>query len=123
MTEVATETKRPVPAWVGVAVVVLCLAGGGGFLWWYLHDPLGAGELIPDPDRSAMVAPRPRAMRRPSIQQAASSDNITVSETAKGTTYTARAGGNIMEAEKAKSGAMSYAFRYNRKDLLSQDQK
>src|SRR3954470_11224445 len=54
-----SEEKRPVPAWMGIVVVLLCLIGGGGFLYWYLHDPLASGEAVSDPDRTVAPTPRP----------------------------------------------------------------
>src|SRR5436190_23896327 len=111
-TQVKADVERPVPAWVGIAVVVLCLACGGGFLWWYMREPLpGAGEVIPDPDRQ--VARAPNRVNRPRVTVNENADGIRASAGARGTTYTvkANAGKSLMDVDRS-SAANPYSFRY-----------
>jgi len=117
------QVERPVPAWVGIAVVVVCLAAGGAFLWWYLREPLpGQGEVVSDPGRSyngSRAVVRPRAMR-PS--QNPDADGVKTVNTGGKTIYNVRAdqGKSLMDVDKSTS---NYVFRYQRKDLLTSEQR
>jgi Spy/CpxP family protein refolding chaperone len=123
----AQQVERPIPAWIGIAVVLICLSVGGAFLWWYLREPLpSAGEIIPDAGRTVSGGGRVARPRPPRIAQVSpDADGVRVSSSNGKTTYNVRAdqGKSLMDVDKAGSGALSYVFRYQRKDLLTSDQR
>ena len=118
------QVERPVPAWVGIAVVLVCLLAGGAFLWWYLREPLpSAGEVISDPGRSANSGGRVVRPRQGRVVQAnPDADGVKVSNTGGKTIYNVRAdqGKSLMDVDKSAS---NYAFHYQRKDLLTPEQR
>src|SRR5205814_10153364 len=66
----------------------------------------------------------PRAPRRVVQASDTPTDGVKVSsETARGTTWLVRSGTNLMEVEHPSSGSDVYHLRYNRRDLLTQEQR
>jgi Spy/CpxP family protein refolding chaperone len=109
--------RRRVPAWVGVALVVICFVAGAAFIWWVVRDPLSGGsDFIPDPNGSTSMRPRAvfRAPPNPESIRKTSDDN--------GGVYVAQAFGTVMNIEE-NNGNPKYTFRYLKKDLLPADIK
>lgn len=108
--------QRRVPAWVGVALVILCFLAGIAFIWWVVDYPLSGGkDFVPDPNGA--TAMRPRAFRNPT-----SPESISKTSDDNGGTYVARSFGTIMTIEE-NGGSPKYTFRYQKKDLLPADIK
>src|SRR5690242_18206911 len=114
MTEAAFDkgaaTERPVPAWVGLALVSVCLLAGVAFIWWVVRDPLSGGaDFIPDPNGPVAGGRGPRVAFRPPP----SPDTVRkVNETDKQTTYIAQVGGTMMDIAIMKDGKHRYQYRY-----------
>lgn len=107
--------RRRVPAWVGMALVFICLVAGGAFIWWVVRDPLSGGtDFIPDANPSGIDRPRAvfRAPPNPESIRKESDNN--------GGTYVAQSNGTVMTIEL---NGPKYTFRYLKKDLLPQDVK
>lgn len=113
MTEMSQNAaeRRPVPAWVGVVLIMLCFAAGGGFIWWIVGSPLGGGaDFIPDPNHSTPNRPRVAFQAPPNPES--------VRKTSVG--YIAQADGTVMNIDTA-NGSPKISFRYLKKDLIPQD--
>ena len=109
--------RRRVPAWVGVALVVICFVAGAAFIWWVVRDPLSGGsDFVPDPNGATAMRPRAtfRAPPNPESIRKTSDDN--------GGVYVAQAFGTVMNIE-VNNGSPKYTFRYLKKDLLPADIK
>jgi hypothetical protein len=55
-----SDVSRPLPAWISLVLIVLCLSGGEWIVHWYVNgDPLSHESRVLD----ASAAPLPRAVR------------------------------------------------------------
>src|SRR2546423_1276039 len=125
--DTSAEAQRPVPAWVGIAVVILCVAIGTAFLWWYFRDPLAGGQLVPDSSGTVSSGRNFSAPRqsRPVVRVSDTPvDGVKgSSETARGPTGLVRAGNNLREVEPPSGGSDFFHLLYTRRDLLTQEQR
>ena len=128
-----TDRVRTLPAWLSVLLILLCLAAGGGFLYWYF-----AGDVL---SRTTVIIPkeeldkqRAEAASAPERQRWARGQlNISDPDglhaqpgdgggsNAQGS-WTVKAGDAAATARRDASGRLSYRFTYLRTDLLSPDQ-
>jgi hypothetical protein len=50
------EERRPLPAWISIILIVLCLGGGGWIMHWYLMgDPISHESTLLDPSKAAPI--------------------------------------------------------------------
>jgi Spy/CpxP family protein refolding chaperone len=115
------STRRPVPAWVGMALVAVCVLAGAAFIWWVVRDPLtGGSDFIPDANGPVAAARGPRANFRPPP----SPDSVRkVADTPNGESYLAQVGGAMMDVVAGKDGKNRYNLRYAPKNLLTPEQR
>src|SRR5690606_15551134 len=59
--------QRDLPGWVFAVVILACLAGGVGFVWWFFSSsPPDQVQVVPlKPDESGTARRPPRQQRRP----------------------------------------------------------
>lgn len=126
---------RTIPVWLSLLVILLCLGGGGAFVWWYMN---GAGFtsrtiIIPREQLEKERAERrtetqPRRQQGPRVAvRATDADGIKPdggnSTDANATNrWTIKSGDASAVVRKAGTRAATFRYSYVRDDLLGPDQ-
>ncbi len=130
--------RREVPAWVFVLVILLCVGGGVGFVYWYFMgpSPVARQVTLKSPEEiAAETRQRPerpaRAQRgernRPQIQaptraRPTPSALELVSERGNQRTYRVRGRSLVLEVVDRRNGEDRFTFRTSGRQLLNDEQ-
>jgi Spy/CpxP family protein refolding chaperone len=102
------ETQvRPLPAWLMILVIVLCLGGGGYAVWRYIAEP-PATTPVPVDNVPGRAANRPRAAQ---VQESRRAEPPTVQTVAENR-FRIRAGESTLDVNTS-SGKPVLSFRYS----------